>query len=156
MPSVQTLIRWSLPGYDCDCGFHGWEDLEKQIKSEVRRQAEEGEVSSDSTDGIDGTIGEQGPDLQDFIRPEIDQLKINRIAEKQIVDAMSEGMLTTPETLDAGVSLLHKIWRDDCRILGEPVEVIEHRLRSFKMTEEEERVIGNIQRRLMLGEEEEE
>lgn len=74
MPSRDTLMRWSRPNFACKCGFHGWEDLEKRIRREVRKRWEQECKAADRTDRTDERIKS---DLEKYIRPDLKKLQIN-------------------------------------------------------------------------------
>jgi|AntAceMinimDraft_18_1070375.scaffolds.fasta_scaffold98610_1 hypothetical protein len=113
MPSQATLMRWSRPGFDCDCGFHGWEALEKQIKSDTRDRWNQERESSHATDETNQ------PDLEEFVRPDLEKLKINRMIEKQAFDAIKAKLAAAPDTLGEAMKIIHALWRQDRLIVGE-------------------------------------
>lgn len=132
MPSRATLLRWSMLDFDCSCKFHGWEALEKRIREEVKARDEQ----SDKTD-------EQGlplSELEKYIRPDLEKLKINRVIEKQAYDAIiaeeKKGRVAPPDTLSEAQHIIHTGWRSDALIRGEEGERVDHYLHFDKEDEE--------------------
>ena len=112
MPSHQTLLRWAQPDYNCSCGFHGWDQLEKEIRKEVRaRHVRE--------NGQDGQNEDSAPELEKYVRADLDKLKINRLIEQVALKAIRES-IEPPKTLTEAQRVIYEAWREDRVILGEP------------------------------------
>lgn len=121
MPSRATLMRWASPEYNakCSCGYHGWDELEKKIKKEVRAR---NWVSSE-TDEQDVSQ----PDLEKYVRADLEKLKINRAIEAQILKELANKSFEPPKTLMDAQKMLYEIWREDRVITGEPESIREIR-----------------------------
>ena len=143
MPSHCTLLRWARPSFNCSCGFHGWDALEERISKEVKARSKQ--------------VGEQDeqikPDLEKYVLPDLKKLQIIRTIEKKAFDAIMAGIAVDPDTLSEGQRIIFAGWREGRVITGEPVEAIEHRMKFVELTVEEERVLEDIRRRMLLGEE---
>lgn len=116
MPHRKTLLRWSMSDFDCACGFHGWDTLEKQIKDEVKIR----DAQVNATDA-------QGPDLEKYILPDLKKLQINRMIEKKAFEAIKEEVAALPDTLVEAQKIIYAGWREDRVIRGEPGEITEIR-----------------------------
>lgn len=132
MPSHCTLLRWASPTFNCSCKFHGWEALEKRIRAEVKARDEQS-----------GEQDEHSPplsELEKYIRPDLEKLKINRVIEKQAYDAIiaedEKERVAPPDTLSEAQKIIHTGWREDRLIRGEPGERVDHYLHFDKEDEE--------------------
>ena len=121
MPSHQTLMRWARPDFDCPCGYHGWDDLEKKIRAKVREKAK----AADEQGGQN--LSEEEQVLDKYVRADLDKLKINRAIEAQALKAIKDGIAEPPSTLSEIQKIIYEAWREDRVILGEPESIREVR-----------------------------
>lgn len=119
MPSPATLMRWSRPGFRCACGFHGWQELEEQIRRDARRIWQEEREKAGETDE------KVFPDLAEYVLSDLKKLQINRVIEKKAFDAIQEGGAEAPQTLAEAAKIIHAGWRSDSEILGYPTNRVE-------------------------------
>ena len=126
MPTEMTIWRWSQSGFNCNCGYHGWDELEKKIRREVREQLENTDDISHVTEVTDDSSEIKQPNLQEFIRPDLEKLKVNRVIEKKVFNAIKEDTAASPDTLGEAMRIIHSLWREDRVILGEPTDSPKH------------------------------
>ena len=120
MPSQMTILRWSHPDFNCDCGYHGWDELEKQIRIGVRDRVGREKDTADVTD-----VSSTKPNLEEYIRPDLEKLRINRSIEKKAFDAIKADIAVAPESLAEAAKIIHAGWRSDSEILGYPTSRVE-------------------------------
>ena len=147
MPSRSTLLQWSNKSFKCECGYHGWDELVRQISRDVRERSELRDGDLDQTDQT-GQQGVQSP-LEQYIRKDLDKLKMNRMNEmgstaakdkaiKELRQGYSEmtneegkiiqmplmrkEMMANLKIIREAEDIEHSGWREDRVILGEPTD----------------------------------
>lgn len=113
IPSPATIMRWSSVDFKCPfhCGWHGYENLENRIQREVREQANGGEREWDETD-------EKG--IEPYVQSDLTKLRIIRELEAEVVNALRNGNLKPPATIEEAQRVLSRLWAEDRNILGLP------------------------------------